>query len=86
MLYKTKDERFNKMYLQLAADKERITMAKDKFARLTNVVTFCRLERSVLVLHEEYKKRVSKEGKLVKYIKKLRRQQGTDIIILWLNF
>jgi hypothetical protein len=29
-LYKDKDERFNKMYLQLAAEKERVSMQKDK--------------------------------------------------------
>jgi hypothetical protein len=29
-LYKDKDERFNKMYLNLAAEKERVSMAKDK--------------------------------------------------------
>lgn len=30
-LYKEKDEKFNKAYLQLAADKEKITMSKDKY-------------------------------------------------------
>ena len=30
-LYKEKDEKFNKAYLQLAADKEKITMSRDKY-------------------------------------------------------
>jgi hypothetical protein len=61
-LYKDKDEKFNKMYLQLAAEKERIGMAKDK------------LERAVLVLQEEYKKRILRESRLKKYVKRLRNQ------------
>jgi hypothetical protein len=31
-LYKDKDQKFSKMYLQLAAEKEKISMAKDKLA------------------------------------------------------
>jgi hypothetical protein len=29
-VYKEKDEHFNKLYLQLAAEKERVSIAKDK--------------------------------------------------------
>lgn len=31
-MYKTKDEKFNKMYLGLAAEKEKISMHKDKYS------------------------------------------------------
>lgn len=59
-LYRDKDEKFNKMYLKLAADKEAVTMERDKYVR------------AVLRLTEECKKRAQREAKLKKYIKKIK--------------
>ncbi|PRP81719.1 hypothetical protein PROFUN_10819 [Planoprotostelium fungivorum] len=69
-LYRDKDERFNKYYLQLAAEKEKVGMTKDKY------------ERAILVLQEEHKRRVWRERKLKTYIKKMRHQtqKGDDVI------
>eukprot|EP01105_Mastigella_eilhardi_P022176 TRINITY_DN5447_c0_g1_i1.p1 TRINITY_DN5447_c0_g1~~TRINITY_DN5447_c0_g1_i1.p1 ORF type:complete len:820 (-),score=235.45 TRINITY_DN5447_c0_g1_i1:84-2522(-) len=59
-LYKDKDEMFNKVYLQLAADKERVQMSKDK------------LERVVLLLQEEFKHRIKLEERMRKVIETLK--------------
>ncbi len=45
-LYKDKDERFNKMYLQLAADKERVSMQKDKFRNYHNTCLYLQIGTS----------------------------------------
>eukprot|EP00727_Mastigamoeba_balamuthi_P007311 m51a1_g320 hypothetical protein (787) ;mRNA; f:431131-434130 len=59
-LYKDKDDAFNQVYLQLAAEKERIQMSRDK------------LERAVLLMQDDIRKRVRKETRLKRVVHHLR--------------
>lgn len=57
-----KDLKFSKMYLQLAAAKEQVSMKKDM------------LERNVLLLQEEYKRQLLREQHMKSALQELRKQ------------
>eukprot|EP01116_Phalansterium_solitarium_P008865 TRINITY_DN2282_c0_g2_i2.p1 TRINITY_DN2282_c0_g2~~TRINITY_DN2282_c0_g2_i2.p1 ORF type:complete len:631 (-),score=255.40 TRINITY_DN2282_c0_g2_i2:92-1951(-) len=61
-LYKEKDVQFSKMYLQLAAEKEKALMGKDK------------LDRAVALLHAEHKRWLERDERMRKYLRRLRHQ------------